>query len=45
MPKLTCQKCGTVWSNRDEVGEPTNTEHLKIFGHQIQVGKSKEDSD
>lgn len=39
MTKLICKKCGTVWGNRDEVGEVTNQEHLKIFGHQIQVDK------
>ena len=37
--KLTCKKCGTVWGNRDEVGDSTNAEHLKVTGHTIQVDK------
>ena len=41
--KLTCQKCGTVWGNRDEVGESTNAEHLKVTGHSIQPGKAKDE--
>jgi len=43
MAKLTCQKCGTVWANSDEVGNATNQEHLKIFGHQIVSRGGKED--
>lgn len=30
---IKCKKCGTVWANKDEIGEPTAAEHKKVLGH------------
>lgn len=38
MNEVKCKKCGTVWSDKDEILDSTRAEHKKILGHFPEVG-------
>jgi len=33
MTKAICKKCGTEWTNKDEIVRSTEDEHRKVTGH------------
>jgi len=34
---VKCKKCGTIWSDKEQIVESTKAEHEKILGHRPEV--------